>query len=136
MEEKTAVAGAEALNLFLYVLSSTYFPLRRAHPSLSPSPQLPVVAVSNSIVLPGTEANGVINYLLSAGLSSECDQYPLLSFRAARLCSPSPTPHSSGTAGPGQVWAAIWGLLSDGETGNEVAPQIWGAFLYWEKSKE
>lgn len=37
-------------------------------------PTLPVVAVSNSIVLLGAEANGVINYLLSAGPGSERDR--------------------------------------------------------------
>lgn len=75
------------------------------HPQAAPQfPQLPVVAVSNSIVLLGTEANGVINYLLSAGLSSECDQYHRLSFRAARLCSPSPTP----TAGQRRSGLPLW----------------------------
>lgn len=46
------------------------FPVRPG----GPFPTLPVVAVSNSIVLLGTEANGVINYLLSAGPSSERDR--------------------------------------------------------------
>lgn len=97
--------------MFLYLISSTSFPLGRAHPQPVPqSPQLPVVAVSNSIVLPGTEANGVINYLLSAGLSSESDQYPLLSFRAARLCSPGPTPIAMARQDLDKVWATIWGL--------------------------
>lgn len=49
---------------------SSSFPV---HPR-GPFPTLPVVAVSNSIVLLGTEANGVINYLLSAGPSSEGDR--------------------------------------------------------------
>lgn len=101
-------------------------PPQKGSPQPAPqSPRLPVVVVSNSIVLPGTEANGVINYLLSAGLSSECDQYPLLSFRAARLCSPSPTPHSSGTAGPRTQTGLGCHLrpLSDSGTENEVAPQ-------------
>lgn len=51
--------------------SSQYLP-QGAFTSLS------VVAVSNSIVLVGTEANGVINYLLSAGLSLENNQYVVL----------------------------------------------------------
>lgn len=91
--KKTAEAGAAALNLFLYLISSTFFPLRRAHPQPVPqSPQLPVVAVSNSIVLPGTEANGVINYLLSAGLSSECDQYPSCHSGQSACAAPAPPP--------------------------------------------
>lgn len=82
-------------------------------PRLPQFPQLPVVADSNSIVLLRTEANGVINYLLSAGLSSECDQYLRLSFRAALQCSPSPTP----TAREEKVWAATLALPSDPEQG-------------------
>lgn len=46
---------------------------------------LPVVAVSNSIVLLGTEANGVINYLLSAGTSSENNQYAALVIHSSQL---------------------------------------------------
>lgn len=76
------------LPYFLHVL-----PPQRAHPQPVPqSPQLPVVAVSNSIVLPGTEANGVINYLLSAGLSSECDQYPSCHSGQSACAAPAPPP--------------------------------------------
>lgn len=96
--------------------SNTPSPSEGFTPRLPQFPQLPVVAVSNSIVLLSTEANGVINYLLSAGLSSECDQYLRLSFRAALLCSPSPTP----TAQEEKVWAATLALPSDREQG------VWG----------
>lgn len=72
----------------LYPISLLFFPplmcpvsqcspaCQASLPSIPRGPftALPVVAVSNSIVLLGTEANGVINYLLSAGPSSERNQ--------------------------------------------------------------
>lgn len=98
---------ASAPSLYTLAPLTPLPPLRGSPQAVPQSPQLPVVAVSNSIVLLRTEANGVINYLLSAGLSSECDQYRRLSFRAARLCSPSPTPTPT-AAGPRRSELRPW----------------------------